>query len=172
MINNIIGTSAGAVVGIKLVNGKFRPKYGIKAILTTISLILIDLAVIIAFIYGIVNLNVEFITMSAIGSISLTYLILINPYCQNSNNYYIKFQAENTLYNFELYYKNKKVNILYRLGEDGKITFLKDKQKLECVTYADGTQMSKLTKYKIINYFSKWLATNNLLSKETTLSLE
>lgn len=108
MINNIIGTSVGAIAGIKLVNGKFRPKYGIKAIIGTIFLILSDLAAIIAFIYGIVNLNVEFIIMPTIGTISLTYLILILPYCQNPNNYYIKFQSENTLYNFELYYKRKK----------------------------------------------------------------
>ena len=51
------------------------------------------------------------------------YIILINPYTQNKNNYYIEFESENSLANFRLYYKNKLVNIKYKIDNNGKIAF-------------------------------------------------
>lgn len=168
MINNIIG----AATGVQLVNGKFRPKYGVIGILSTIFYIIVTIGAIIAFIYGIISLNMEFIVVPGIGTIAMVYLLLVNPYLQRSKNYYIKFQAENTLYNFELYYKNKKVNIAYKIDQEGKFAYLNNNKKLECLSYADGSPMSNITKYKIINYFTKWLSTNHLLSKETTVTFE
>lgn len=45
-------------------------------------------------------------------------------------------------------------------------------KKKDCISYADGTKMSNVVKYKIINYLSMWLKSKNLLSDEVTLSIE
>ena len=45
-----------------------------------------------------------------------------------------------------------------------------NESKLSCISYADGSKMSNFVKYKIINYFTKWLNDNNLLSSETTIT--
>lgn len=55
---------------------------------------------------------------------------------------------------------------------NGKIAFSNNSSKLSCIEYADGTRMSNFVKYKIINYFSKWLNDNNLLSSEITTTFE
>jgi len=65
-----------------------------------------------------------------------------------------------------LYYKNKKVNIIYKIDSDNKIALLNDNDKPSCISYFDNSKMSSFTKYKIINYFAKWLNNNNLLSNE------
>ena len=100
------------------------------------------------------------------------YLFLINPYTQNSKDYDITFVNENTLSGFTLFYKEKEVKIDYIIDNAGKITYRKNNSKLECISYADGTNMSNLTKYKIINYFTKWLSENKLLSSEVTTTYE
>ena len=73
---------------------------------------------------------------------------------------------------FELYYKNKKVNVDYKLDEKGKIMFNNNIKKKDCISYADGSKMSNVIKFKIINYFSMWLKSKNLLSEHVTLSIE
>lgn len=55
---------------------------------------------------------------------------------------------------------------------NGKIAFSNNSSKLSCIEYADGTRMSNFVKYEIINYFSKWLNDNNLLSSEITTTFE
>ena len=86
-------------------------------------------------------------------------------------NYYIEFQNENSLADFKLSYKGKLVNIQYKIDNNGKIAFINN-SKLSCVSYADGTKMSNFTKYRIINYFTKQLNDNKLLSSEVTSTFE
>ena len=97
---------------------------------------------------------------------------MISPYCQNPNNYYIEFQDENTLADFKLYYKNKLVNVLYKVDQVGKIAFASNTNKLGCVSYADGSVMKKIDKYRIVNYFTLWLTENDLVSKDVTFVFE
>ena len=167
-----IGNFVGAALGIKLVNGKFRPKYGVGAIIGIAIMALFFIGFFCAFIYGLISMNLEFIVMSAIGMFGFGYLLLISPYTQKSSNYYIEFQNENSLVGFKLSYKGKLVNIKHKIDNNGKITFANNSSKLNCISYADGTQMSKIVKYKIINYFTKWLNDNNLLSSEVTSTFE
>ena len=124
------------------------------------------------FIYGLKNMKLEFVGMSAIGMFEVGYLLLISPYTQKSSNYYIEFQNENSLVGFKLSYKGKLVNIKHKIDNNGKIAFVDNSSKLNCISYADGTQMSNLVKYKIINYFTRWLNDNNLLSSEVTSTFE
>lgn len=133
---------------------------------------LLLIAFLIGFIYGLLYFDIEFIFTFACGLFGLGYLLLINLYTQKSKNYYIKFESENSLNNFKLSYKNKLVNIQYKIDENGKIAFSNNKKKLSCVSYVDGSKMSNLTKYKIINYFTKWLNDNNLMSNEITTTFE
>lgn len=161
-----------ANLGVKLLNGKIKPKYGVISIITVIIMLLFFIFFIFAFIYGLITFNTEFIIMPALGMFGMGYLLLISPYTQNSNHYYIEFQNENTLTGFKLSYKGKLVNIKYIVANDGKIAFANNKSKLDCISYASGEKMSNLVKYRIINYFSKWLNDNHLLSKEVTTTFE
>lgn len=163
---------AGAYLGIKLVNGKIKPKYGIGAMIGITIMIIALIGFIIGIINGIMSSNLELIIVFAIGIIAIGYLLLISPYTQNSNNYYIQFQHENSLENFKLKYKNKEITIKYKIGKDGKISFANNNSKLDCISYSDGSNMSNFTKYRIINYFSKWLNSNNLLSSDVTVTFK
>jgi len=167
-----IGNITGISLGIKLVNGKIKPKFSKWSIVTVIIMFLFFLGFLASFTYGLLTLNIEFIIMSAFGIFGFGYLLLINSVTQNPKNYYIEFENDNSLANFKLFYKNKPVSIKYKIANDGKIAFLNNASKLSCISYADGTKMSNLTKYKIINYFTKWLSDNNLMSKEITVTYE
>lgn len=167
-----IGNFVGLELGIKLVNGKIKPKYGVRGIVSTIIMILFFLGFFCAFIYGLININVEYIIMPMIGMYGFGYLLLISPYTQKSSNYYIEFQNENSLSGFKLSYKGKLVNIKYKIDNKGKIAFANNSSKLSCISYADGTKMGNLVKFKIINYFTKWLNDNNLISLEITSTFE
>ena len=87
-------------------------------------------------------------------------------------DYNIAFETAASLNNFQLYYKNKLVDVKYRIDSKGKIAFLNNKNKLSCISYADGSKMSTLTKYKVVNYFAKCLHDRNIMSDEVTTSFE
>ena len=61
-------------------------------------MILVFIGCIGVFFYGLINMNFECIIMSAVGIFSFGYLLLISPYLQNSNDYYMKFENENSLF--------------------------------------------------------------------------
>lgn len=167
-----IGNITGIALGIKLVNGKIKPKFGKGAIIGIIIMFLLLIASLIGFIYGLLSFDFEFIFMCACGLFGFGYLLLISPYTQSSKNYYIEFESENSLDNFKLNYKNKLVAIKYKIDNNGKIAFSNNSSKLSCISYADGSKMSNITKYKIINYFTKWLNDNGLMSNEITSTFE
>lgn len=166
------GNIAGIALGIKLVNGKFKPKFNLLSYIVVTIFILLFIAFFAAFIYGIMNLNLEFIIMSSIGMFGTGYLILITPYTQRATNYKIEFRNENSLAGFKLFYKGKKVIIKHKIDDKGKIAFGNNYDKLSCISYADGVKMSNFTKYKIINYFGRWLNDNNLMSDQVTVTFE
>lgn len=168
MIDELIGLA----MGIKLVNGKIRPKYGKGAIFVIIIFVLLFLSFMSVWIYGMIKGDLECIIMGFITSLAFGYLLLINPYLQNSNNYYIEFVDEKTLAGFKLYYKKKLVKIRYKVDQEGKIAFADNKNKHKCISYDDNSKMCNFTKYKIANYFAKWLASNDLLSKEVAFTAE
>ena len=168
-MNTVIGTN----IGIKLINGKIKPKK--RSFKTSIVLIIFTLLLIIfsvAFLYGIINMNIEYIFFCGLTVWGITYLLLISAYTQNSNNYYIKVKAENSFEGFELYYKQRKVELKFDVDEEGKFRWSNDKSKLKCISYSDGTNMSNFTKYRIINYFSSWLLENDYLSKDVSVTFE
>ena len=169
-----VGNIVGIISGIKLANGKFKPKYGVGSIIGLVTMILFFIGFFCLFIFGLIKMNLELIVVPAGSMFALGYILLINPYTQKSSNYYIEFQNENTLDGFKLSYKDKGklVNILYKIDDNGRIAFANNSSKLSCISYADGTKMSNLVKYKIINYFIKWLSDNNLLSSEVTHTFE
>lgn len=166
------GSVAGAILGVKLVNGKFKPKFGAKAIVGVIVQALFCIGFLIGLIYGIITFNLEFIIMCSLGLLGFGYLLLISPYTQKSKNYYIEFVSENSLAGFKMFYKNKPVSIQYKIDREGKIAFANNNSKLSCISYADGSKISNMTKYKIINYFTRWLNDNGLMSNEITTTLE
>ena len=166
---NIIGTN----IGIKLINGKIKPKKkSIRTYITIIIFTLLLLAFFIVLLYGLININIEYMFFGSIAVWAISYLLLISAYTQNPNNYYIKVKSENSFEGIELYYKKKRVNLKFLVDQEGKFKWANNKSKLECVSYFDGTKMSNFTKYRIINYFSAWLLENDSLSKDVTVTFE
>ena len=159
-------------LGIKLINGKIKPKYSLTSILGIIIMLVLFLVFVLSLVFGIINFNINFIIISIVGLFSFGYLLLISPYTQKTSNYYIEFKNENSLVGFKLYYKQKLINIEYIVDNDGRIAFANNTDKLSCISYADKTKMGNLTKYKIINYFAKWLSDNQLLSTQVTTTFE
>ena len=162
----------GIYLGIKLVNGRFKPNFNKGAIIGLTFFGLILLFSIFFLVYSIIELNFSNIFISLFGIFSIMYILLISPYTQNSKNYYIEFKDENTLSGFNLYYKGKLVTVQYIVGNDGRIAFKNNKDKLSCISYDDNSKMSNFTKYRIINYFTKWLSENNLISSDVTVTFE
>ena len=167
-----VGNIVGIILAVKATSGKIKPKFGKKAIIGLSFMLLLLLISFIGFIYGLLSFNLELLLSCFCCLLCLAYLFLISPYTQNHKNYYIEFASENSLNNFQLYYKNKLVAIKYKIDNNGKIAFSSNDNKLSCVSYADGSKMSNLTKYKIINYFAKWLNDNDLASNEITTTFE
>ncbi len=166
------GNFVGMALGIKLMNGKIKPKFGASAIIGIIIMVLFFIGLCCAFIYGLINVNLEFIIIPSLGIVALGYIFLVSPYTQKSSNYYIEFQSEDSLAGFKLSYRGKLVNIQHKIDNQGKIAFANNGSKLSCISYADGSKMSNFVKFKIINYFAKWLNDNNLLSSEVTTTFE
>lgn len=162
----------GIALGIKLVNGKIKLKFDKRGIIGIVIMIIIFIASLIGLIPSILNFNIELIFVCLSGICVSGYLLLISPYTQNPENYYIEFESENSLNNFKLSYKNKPVTIRYKIDNNGKIAFYDNNNKLSCISYKDGSNMSNLTKYKIMNYFAKWLNDNGLMSDEITTTFE
>ena len=162
----------GISLGIKLVNGKIKPKFGKEAIILVSIIVFLFLFSIFGLIYSVISYDLDFGIACLIGMFSVGYLFLINPYTQNSKNYYIEFQSANSLAGFKLIYKGKIVNIKYKIDDKGKIAFLNNESKLSCISYADGSKMTNFKKYKINNYFTKWLSDNDLMSDEITSTFE
>ena len=172
----IVEGVVGATIGIKLVNGKLRPKKRgkVKIYLLFAFLGVVFILPLAWFIGKLVTGTFDVILFASaiICGSFLIYLLMISPYTQNPNNYDIEFKDENTLAGFKLYYKSKLVNVLYKVDKYGKIAFADNNNKLNCVSYADGSVMKKVDKYRIVNYFALWLTENDLVSKEVTFVFE
>ena len=150
---------------IKLVSGKFKPSCTVNAFVLNLFLdmCLIGLTVWVIFqILSFPDVNFVAFVLGGILVVALDYFILLSPYQQYTENYYIEFLNENSLEGFKLFYRKKEVLLLYKVNENGKFEFCED-NKLNCISYVDGTKMSRLTKRRIINYFSRWLEDNRLI---------
>lgn len=173
---SVIGSAVGTAIGIKLVNGKLRPKKRgkFKIILIFLFLSIVFSVPLVVFFVKLAQGKIDFILLitSLICFSFLVYVIMISPYCQNAKNYDIEFIDENTLAGFKLYYKGKLVNVLYKVDQYGKIAWKYNENKLSCVSYADGSVMKKIDRYRIVNYFTLWLTENDLISKEVTFVFE
>ncbi len=167
-----IGNFIGGIEGAKLVSGKIKPNFSKGAVLGIFIMFIAFFASIGMFVGGLVVLNLDYLIGGACGFLGFGYLLLISPYTQSSKNYYIEFKSENSIEGFKLFYKGKEVAISYKVDSQGKIAYSNDKNKKSCFSYADGSKMCSLTKYKIINYFTKWLWNNELMSSEITSTFE
>lgn len=160
------------ILGIQLVNGRIRPKFGPFATFVKALFFLGSFALFLYLFYvGIVE-NFEYVIISLVSIAALVYVALITPEFQNPKNYSIKLKDPNSLEGLELYYKEKLVKINYKIDEEGKIAFVDNKNKTKHISYASEEGMSRFEKFKIINFFIKWLHDNNLLSKEVKASFE
>lgn len=170
----IIPDITSSILAVEMLNGRMHPNRINKPskIIAAIFLALVFCGGILLFIVGIIGLDLELILISVIGIIAFVYLFLISPYGQKVSDYNIRFKSRDSLADFTLTYKGKEVAFLYKIDKDGKIMFSDNAHKLNCVSYRDGSKMSNFTKYRIMNFFSKWLMDNKLLSDNVTVTFE
>ena len=149
----------------KFITGKFKPKCSKGMLLINLILDLCLIAATILFILEVIklgNANLSIVIISAILIPVLDYIILLSPYQQYTENYYIEFKDEKTIDGFKLFYRKRELEVLYEIDKNGKIVF-KNSDGTKCFAYKDGKRLSGLTKRRIINYFTAWLKDNNLL---------
>ena len=171
-IGDFFGTIVVATATANALSGRLKPKFGAKAIIALILMILFFIGMIVALVYGIIIGDFKLIFPGIIGSFAFAYILLISPYTQSSRNYFIEFPDRKKLDGFKLSYKGKPVNVRYRIDDKGKFAWAENLNKLGCLSYADGSKMSNFTKYKVMNYFTRWLHDNDLLSDEVRVSFE
>jgi len=150
---------------LKLVNGKFKPKCSKGMFFENLILDLCLIGITTIFICEVLKLgsaNFAVLIICAVLIPLLDYVILLSPYQQYTENYYIEFKSENTLEGFKLFYRKKELKVECRIDENGKLVFDKENEA-ECVSYADGTKLSNLTRNRIVNYFIRWLKDNDLM---------
>ncbi|MBQ7668167.1 MAG: hypothetical protein IJS47_02445 [Clostridia bacterium] len=150
----------------KSLSGKMKLRDDKKSMISGISFFALFIIIFIAcFLIGILKEGYAVLSLGSLVGIAIfIYLISLSPFLQNLNNYYIEFPNEKSLEDFRLLYKNKLVKVEYKIDENGRISF-NDDDNLECISYADGSKMTNLTKNKIFNYFSLWLSEYDLLSE-------
>ena len=154
-------------------SGHLKPHANMKkAKIGSLVMILLLILMIVLLIYGLLDFNIEFIAISLVGFVCIFYLLLISPGIQDPNNYSIFLKSKTNFEGFELYYKNEKINIEHKIDQYGKVAFLRDNDKLSCISYANGRKMKNIIKYKIINYFVLWLTDYGYLSDEVTVTFE
>lgn len=167
-----LGSIVGVIAATKAMNGKFKPKFGKAATFGIVFFILLLILGVVAFVAGIILKDAEPLVIGVLLVINILYLFSISPYFQKADNYRIEFSSDESLANLKIFYKGKEVTMLYKIDQNGKIAFANNMKKTTCVSFADGTNMSSTTKYRIVNYFTKWLSDNKLISNEVTSTFE
>lgn len=149
----------------KLVSGKFKPKCSkgmfFKNLILDVCLITITI-IFICEVLKYANASLPVLIVCAVLIPFLDYVILLSPYQQYTENYYIEFKNENTLEGFKLFYRKQEVNVEYEIDENGKLVFAKENEA-DCFSYIDGSKLSNLTKNRMANYFIRWLKDNELM---------
>lgn len=87
----------GTLIGMQIVNGRIRPKFGKAAIIKKIILMGVMLAGFLYLFYLGVKGESYYLLLSLIGIASLIYIMVITPEFQNPNNYSIKLKNEDSL---------------------------------------------------------------------------
>lgn len=165
---SIVGKGLGVYLGIELINGKLKPKFG-KAKYVGLAFfgLFVVLGVFLLWL-GIVNGDsVEDILMPIALVASNSYLILISPI--TVKNVFVMIEEDGVV---QVSHKNKEVTVDIVKDSEGKFNFAKPNSKHSCVRYADGSKMSLLNQYRIVNYLADALQTNGLLSEDVKITLE
>ena len=160
---NMLGTG----IALKAINGKLKPKFGKSRYVSLAifgSSILIS---IVMMVLGIVTLNYEWIIMPSILLLSSTYLMCISSIMVRNVQVFIGNDGA-----ILVLHKNKPVHIDLVWDNQGKLNFRNPNVKHKCVRYADGSNMSSIQKYRIINYFSDVLHSCGLLSDDVRFTIE
>lgn len=163
----MLGGLVGANIALKAINGKLKPKFG-KARYVGLTIFgLLMLVSIVMLVVGIVTLNYEWIIMTSILLVSSTYLICISSLMVRNVQVFIGNDGA-----ILVLHKNKPVHIDLVRDNQGKLNFRNPNVKHKCVRYADGSNMSSIQKYRIINYFSDVLHGYGLLSDDVRFTIE
>ena len=164
----IIGKGLGVYLGIKLVNGKLKPKFGkVRYIGLAFFGLLVALGVFLLWI-GLTNGDsLDDIYMPILMIAAGMYIILISPVMVKDVS--VVIEEGGTV---KVFHKDREVTVALVKDDKGNFNFAKPNDKHNCVWYTDGSKMSSFNKYRVVNYLVDALHTNGLLSDEVRTTLE
>ena len=97
------------------------------------------------------------------------YIYLISMISQNAKDYRFEFTSGEGLKDFKVFYKDKEIELAYKLDRFGKFMWADYKHKAVCISQKDkkmdGPVFNNFTKYRIMNYVNGFLTQNDLMSK-------
>lgn len=158
----------GAKVAKKSVSGKMKVRKP-SGIAAALSIICFGFSILVLLMYGIIKeAELELGIAVVCGIFGFGYIILINPLLQSKKNYRIFVNGGE----IQISYKNRPVLFKYHIDPEGRIAFVDDYNKINCVSYADGSRMGKVTKFRIVNYLTMWLQQRDCLSDSTRYTIE
>lgn len=158
----------------KPITGKIHPNYSKgRLLLFCLAYLLLFALNGILFWAAVEERSIGYLIWGFLGLFAFGYLILISPYSQRPQNYDIEIIApDGRIQGLYVTYKGRGVNVSYTLDADGRFAFSDNAYKTKCVSYSDGTRMPAFTRYRVVNYLSMALKTNNLLSEMVTPTIE
>ncbi len=142
---------------------KFKKKIGIIffIILVVIPIWLTVSSIVLPLFLGRGEINLEYLLYSVIGVWCFFYMYSISPYTQKKENYKIDINDD-----IKIWYKDKEVKFRYIINKNGKIDFEDTVNKQLCISYKDGSKMSKRIKYQIVNYIAMILTRCEIMDKQ------
>lgn len=101
----------------------------------------------------------------AVGIIAFVIYIIFMTFGQKTSDYRFEFKPNSGLSGMKIFYKDKELQLEYRLDKNGKFMWADPKKEIDCISYVDGTKMNKyLVKYKILNFINVFMEQNELKS--------
>lgn len=97
------------------------------------------------------------------------YIYLISMISQKPADYRFEFVPGEGLRDFKLFYRDREIELAYKLDRFGKFMWADYKHKAVCISRKDkkmdGPVFNNFTKYRIMNYVNGFLTQNDLMSK-------
>ena len=124
-------------------------------------------------IFAFVGKSRNLLSIAVIGLICFGFMSFLSFGHQKESDYEITvsdFKTENC--ELHVKYKGKDVDMGITMDKEGKFLFADQNNKLDHIQYTDGTKLSYLNKYRIMNYVIPVLNSNDIFPSQNTVSFE
>lgn len=161
---NFIEQSLDSYLGVKLVKGELKPRFGLAQYCVFIVSLL--------FLVGVSLIALS--DKSLEGIIAVIVISLVFIHCIFNSSYLVKdvsvFINNGGL--VRVFYKNREVVVQLAKDDVGRFNFANPDSMYDNVCYADGTKISSSEQRRIIDYLKTVLKSNGLLSNNVCVTTE